>query len=319
MTRVAQITCRVGDSVVQLDAPFNLKKNMLYGYNERTLEEGLFARRSFSQVLAQVIAIESYNAVRSEEISYKKGDIINVVGTDGGYVGWMKGNLNGVFGVFSTNMVKNYRLGRDPERDTEKIKTKEKRDSVSSTDLPKSNNWLKRVNAKHRQLSQEERSTSSPTTVSAEQVIENKTVEDSNMTIPTDIVTRDSNTFEDLKSVFERKISDLEATIKSQQLTIDSLSHSLNERLQSKSTSSGSIRRASVVPDLTEVKEEFLPKHVIEVHNHIKSLTVFGHYKKAEFSCDYLIEEIHDLLDNQSDEKKDMIYLSNIGQFYIKK
>lgn len=58
---------------------------------------------SFSSV-CQVIAMYDYKAANGDEMTFQKGQLINVLNKDDS--DWWKGEINGVTGLFPTNYVK---------------------------------------------------------------------------------------------------------------------------------------------------------------------------------------------------------------------
>ncbi|KAL4623886.1 intersectin-2 isoform X1 [Arapaima gigas] len=64
--------------------------------------------------LCQVISMYDYNAVNEDEISFSKGQLINVL--DKSNPDWWRGEINGVTGLFPTNYVKMTTAESDPSK-----------------------------------------------------------------------------------------------------------------------------------------------------------------------------------------------------------
>lgn len=64
--------------------------------------------------MCQVIAIYDYAAANSDEMSFSKGQLINVL--DKNDPDWWKGELNGATGLFPTNYVKMTTADCDPSQ-----------------------------------------------------------------------------------------------------------------------------------------------------------------------------------------------------------
>lgn len=68
----------------------------------------------FSLSVCQVIAIYDYTAANGDEMSFSKGQLINVL--DKNDPDWWKGELNGATGLFPTNYVKMTTADCDPSQ-----------------------------------------------------------------------------------------------------------------------------------------------------------------------------------------------------------
>lgn len=72
---------------------------------------------SSSPTVCQVIAIYDYKAANGDEMSFSKGQMINVL--DKNDPDWWKGELNGATGLFPTNYVKLTTADCDPSQQCE--------------------------------------------------------------------------------------------------------------------------------------------------------------------------------------------------------
>ncbi|XP_062857887.1 intersectin-2a [Trichomycterus rosablanca] len=80
------------------------QKGWFHSSNVRLLEPNCAKTPPASQPLCQVIAMYDYKAANGDELSFLKGQLINVFNKDDS--DWWKGEVNGITGLFPTNYVK---------------------------------------------------------------------------------------------------------------------------------------------------------------------------------------------------------------------
>ncbi|XP_060738671.1 intersectin-2a isoform X1 [Tachysurus vachellii] len=80
------------------------QKGWFHSSNVRLLEPNSGKTTPAPQPLCQVIAMYDYKAANGDEMTFQKGQLINVLNKDES--DWWKGEINGVTGLFPTNYVK---------------------------------------------------------------------------------------------------------------------------------------------------------------------------------------------------------------------
>ncbi|KAB5517083.1 hypothetical protein PHYPO_G00185360 [Pangasianodon hypophthalmus] len=80
------------------------QKGWFHSSNVRLLEPNSGKTTPAPQPLCQVIAMYDYKAANGDEMTFQKGQLINVLNKDDS--DWWKGEINGVTGLFPTNYVK---------------------------------------------------------------------------------------------------------------------------------------------------------------------------------------------------------------------
>ncbi|XP_027026900.2 intersectin-2a isoform X3 [Tachysurus fulvidraco] len=80
------------------------QKGWFHSSNVRLLEPNSGKSTPAPQPLCQVIAMYDYKAANGDEMTFQKGQLINVLNKDES--DWWKGEINGVTGLFPTNYVK---------------------------------------------------------------------------------------------------------------------------------------------------------------------------------------------------------------------
>ncbi|KAM9495947.1 intersectin-2a isoform 2-T3 [Clarias gariepinus] len=80
------------------------QKGWFHSSNVRLLEPNSGKTTPAPQPLCQVIAMYDYKAANGDEVTFQKGQLINVLNKDDS--NWWKGEINGVTGLFPTNYVK---------------------------------------------------------------------------------------------------------------------------------------------------------------------------------------------------------------------
>ncbi|XP_060769787.1 intersectin-2a [Neoarius graeffei] len=80
------------------------QKGWFHSSNVRLLEPNSGKTTPVPQPLCQVIAMYDYKAANGDEMTFQKGQLINVLNKDDS--DWWKGEINGVTGLFPTNYVK---------------------------------------------------------------------------------------------------------------------------------------------------------------------------------------------------------------------
>ncbi|MCJ8749899.1 hypothetical protein PDJAM_G00192810 [Pangasius djambal] len=80
------------------------QKGWFHSSNVRLLEPSSGKTTPAPQPLCQVIAMYDYKAANGDEMTFQKGQLINVLNKDDS--DWWKGEINGVTGLFPTNYVK---------------------------------------------------------------------------------------------------------------------------------------------------------------------------------------------------------------------
>ncbi|KAF7694482.1 intersectin-2a isoform X2 [Silurus meridionalis] len=80
------------------------QKGWFHSSNVRLLEPNSGKSTPAPQPLCQVIAMYDYKAANGDEMTFQKGQLINVLNKDDS--DWWKGEINGVTGLFPTNYVK---------------------------------------------------------------------------------------------------------------------------------------------------------------------------------------------------------------------
>ncbi|XP_076872665.1 intersectin-2a isoform X3 [Brachyhypopomus gauderio] len=80
------------------------QKGWFHSSNVKLLEPNTGKTTPAPQPLCQVIAMYDYKAANEDEMSFQKGQLINVLNKDDS--DWWKGEINGITGLFPTNYVK---------------------------------------------------------------------------------------------------------------------------------------------------------------------------------------------------------------------